>query len=43
MIKVAKLKNIEQESRTIEEFIQEFKRTARESGYKERPLNEEFK
>ena len=27
----------------MEEFIQEFKRAARGSGYKERPLVEEFK
>jgi len=27
----------------MEEFIQEFKRAARESGYKGRPLIEEFK
>ena len=29
--------------KTIEEFMQEFKRAARGSGYKERPLIEEFK
>ena len=27
----------------MEEFIQEFRRTVRESGYKERPLIKEFK
>jgi len=27
----------------IEEFIQEFRQAARESGYEERPLVEEFK
>ena len=42
-MKVAELRKIEQEGRTMEEFIQEFKRAARESGYKRRPLMEEFK
>jgi len=32
-----------QGGRTMEEFIQEFKRTARGSGYEGRPLVEEFK
>ena len=43
IVKVAELKRLEQEGRTIEEFVQEFKRAARGSGYKERPLVEEFK
>ena len=43
MVKVAELKRIEQEGKTIEEFIQEFKRAVRNSGYEERPLVEEFK
>jgi len=42
-VKVAELKKIEQGGRTMEEFVQDFKRTARESGYEERPLVEEFK
>ena len=42
-IKVVKLKKVEQESRIMEEFVQEFKRAARESGYERRPLIEEFK
>ena len=42
-VKIAVLKKLEQESKTIEEFVQEFRRTARKSGYKERPLVEEFK
>jgi len=42
-VKVAELKRLEQEGRTIEEFVQEFKRAARGSGYKERHLVEEFK
>jgi len=42
-VEVAKLKRIEQEGRTMEEFIQDFRRAARGSRYKERPLVEEFK
>jgi len=42
-VKVAELRKLEQGGRTMEEFIQEFKRTVRGSGYKERPLIEEFK
>jgi len=37
------LKKVEQKSKTIEEFIQEFIRVARESGFKGQPLIEEFK
>jgi len=42
-VKIAELKKIEQRGRTIEEFVQDFKRTARESGYKRHLLIEEFK
>ena len=42
-VKVAELKKLEQGERTIEEFVQEFKRAVRGSGYKGRPLVEEFK
>ena len=42
-VKVAELKRLEQEERTIEEFIQEFRRAARGSGYKGRLLIKEFK
>jgi len=42
-VKVAELKKIEQEGRMIEEFVQDFKRIARESRYEGRPLIEEFK
>jgi len=41
--KVAELKQIEQGNRIMEEFVQEFRRVARGSGYKERPLMEKFK
>ena len=42
-MKVAELKKLEQEEKTMEEFVQKFKRTVRESGYEGRPLVEEFK
>jgi len=37
-----KLKKVEQESRIMEEFVQEFKRAVRGSGYERRLLIEEF-
>ena len=42
-VKAAELRKLEQRGKTMEEFIQEFKRAARESGYEGRPLVEEFK
>jgi len=42
-MKVVELRKIEQGGRTMEEFVQEFKRAARGSGYEGRPLVEEFK
>jgi len=42
-VKAAELRKLEQGERTMEEFVQEFKRAARGSGYEERPLVEEFK
>ena len=39
----AELRKIEQKGRTMEEFVQEFKRAARGSEYEGRPLIEEFK
>ena len=42
-MKVAELRKLEQEGRMMEEFVQEFKRAARGSGYEGRPLVEEFK
>jgi len=41
--KVAELRKLEQGRKTMEEFVQEFKRTARGSEYEGRPLVEEFK
>ena len=43
LVKVAELKKIEQGERTMEEFVQDFKRVARESRYEGCPLIEEFK
>ena len=43
VVKAEELRKMEQEGRTMEEFVQEFKRAARGSGYKGRPLVEEFK
>ena len=42
-VRVAKLRKLEQGGKTMEEFVQEFKRAARGSGYEGRPLVEEFK
>ena len=43
IVKVAELKRLEQRGKTIEEFVQEFRRAVRGNEYKERPLVEEFK
>ena len=43
LVKVAELKRIEQEEKTMEKFVQEFRRAARECGYEGRLLVEEFK
>jgi len=42
-VKAAELRKLEQGGRTMEEFVQEFKRTVRGSRYERRPLVEEFK
>jgi len=42
-MKIAELKKLKQEDRTIEKFIQEFKRISKSSKYKERLLMKEFK
>ena len=42
-VKVVELRRLEQESKTMEEFVQEFGRILRDSGYKEKLLVEEFK
>jgi len=41
--KIEQLQTIEQGNRTCDEYIQEFKKVARRSGYEERPLIKEFK
>jgi len=41
--KVDELRLLEQGSKTVDEYIQEFRRAARESGYERRALVEEFK
>ena len=43
LVKAAELRKLEQGGKTMEEFVQEFKRAVRGSGYEERPLVEEFK
>jgi len=40
---MAELRKMEQRGKTMEEYVQEFKRTARGSKYEGRPLVEEFK
>jgi len=42
-VKAAELRKLEQEGKSMEEFVQEFKRAARGSGYEGRLLVEEFK
>ena len=41
-VKMAELRRLEQRGRMMEEFVQEFRRAVRGSGYKGRPLVEEF-
>ena len=43
LVKVVKLRKLEQESKTMEKFVQEFRRAAKESKYEGRLLVEEFK
>ena len=43
LVKAVELRKMEQGEKTMEEFIQEFKKVARGSRYEERPLVEEFK
>jgi len=42
-VKAAELRKLEQGGKTMEEFVQEFKRAARGSRYKGRLLVEKFK
>jgi len=41
--KIEQLWMVEQGERTCDEYVQEFKKVTRESGYEGRPLIEEFK
>ena len=43
LVKVVELRKLEQERRMMEEFVQKFKRVARDSGYEGRLLVKEFK
>jgi len=43
IMKVAEFQKIEQRSRTMEDFVQKFRRVVRGSRYKRRPLIKEFK
>ena len=43
LVKAAELRRMEQGGRTMEEFVQELKRAARESRYERQFLVEEFK
>ena len=43
LVKVAELRKLEQQGRTMEEFVQEFKRVVRGSGYEGQLLVKEFK
>jgi len=43
LVKVAELKRIEQEGRTMKEFVQKFQRAAKGSRYEGRALVKEFK
>ena len=43
LVKTAELRKLEQGEKTMEEFVQEFKRAARGSGYESRLLVEKFK
>jgi len=41
--KMDKLRVLEQEGKTVDKYVQEFRRTTRRSGYEGRALVEEFK
>ena len=43
IVKVAELKKVKQEGKIMKKLVQEFRRVARGSGYKRRPLVKEFK
>ena len=43
LVKITKLKKVEQELKTIEEFVQKFRRVIRRSSFEERLLIKKFK
>lgn len=43
MLKVAEMRKVEQKSKTIEKFVQKFRRTVRGSRYERKLLMEDFK
>jgi len=43
LVKAAELQRLEQGNKMMEEFVQEFRRAARGSGYEGYPLIEKFK
>ena len=43
LVKVAELKKLKQERKIMKEFVQEFRRAVRKSGYEGRPLVDKFK
>ena len=43
LVKMAELKRMEQEVKTMEKFVQDFRRVVRDNRYKERILVKEFK
>ena len=43
LVKAVELRKLEQERKTMKEFVQEFKKAARGSGYKRQSLVKEFK
>ncbi len=43
MVKIAELRRLEQGSKTIEEFVQKFRKVAEGSGYKGKLLMKKFK
>ena len=42
-VKAVEFRRLEQEGKTIEEFVQEFRRIVRKSRYEDHPLVKEFK
>ena len=43
LVKAAELRKMEQGGKSMEEYVQEFERVVRGSGYEERPLIKKFK